>query len=424
MGAFNSYDTLMGTADMEVGVAQFILPPAVMIGFQFKLAKGNPTNLEKASQSWDEAAKAIEQTKTLMQQRLSAISAEDWTADDRPAYEKKVQEFISQLDVLHIYCQAVSIALIAFAWVLMVYAIFAIGMGTFLAALAAVAAAALAGIITAEITATCEAIAATCLTITIVATGVLAAAAQMAAMVFQGGSMIAAAAEAFKGNDKALSDFMTAQATGSAAALANLGQNAVNAGLAFAGSRGPGTKGSPISNVDLDADRNANHTWNVGGGVTAKTPGGYEVTGGGHVKYGDHGFAGGDMSGGVKTPVGLGVNGNVEYTDEDGVGRGDHGSVKYGAGAEYSTPGSVKSGNQEVPIPTAGGKVGIEGEHNFETGQGKVSSSGSATVNGGDVVKGTSGINYDGKGHTSTSGSVDTPGGTKKYGDETPPWDK
>ncbi|MFI0481901.1 hypothetical protein [Actinomadura sp. 9N215] len=426
MSAFNSYDTLMGTADIEVGIAQFILPPAFMIGFQFKLSKGNPANLEKASQAWDEAAQAIEKTKTLLQQRASAISAADWTAKDRPAYEQKVEEFAAQLDILQTYCQAVSIALISFAWALMIYAIFAIAMGTFLAALAAVAAAALAGIITAGITATCEAIAATCLTITLVATGILAAAAQIAAIVFQGGSMLAAVAEAFNGNDQALSDFMTAQATGSATALANLGQNAINGGLAFAGSR-PGGKGLPVSNVDLDADRNANHTWNVGGGATVKTPGGTEITGGGHVKYGDHGFAGGDLSGGVKTPIGVGAEGNVEYTDEDGIGQGKDGNIKYGGNVSYTTPGGVPSagqGSPEMPIPTVGGKVGIEGEHDFETGEGKVTGSGSGQFNGGDVAKGTGTVNYDGKGGTHTSGTVDTPGGTTKYGDETPPWDK
>lgn len=422
MSAFNSYDTLMGTADTEAGIAQFILPPAVMIAVQFKLCKGNPANLEKASQEWDKAAQAIEETRTLLQQRVSAISAKDWTAEDRPAYEQKVQEFCQQLDTLHMYCQAVSIALIGFAWALMVYAIFAIAMGTFLAALAAVAAAALAGIITAEITATCEAIAATCLTVTIVATGILGAAAQLAAIVFQGGSALAALAETFQGNDQALSDFMTAEATGSAAALANLGQNAINGGLAFAGRGG---KKLPIANVDLDADRNANHTWNIGGGATYKTAGGQEITGGAHVKYGDHGFAGGDVSGGYKSSTGVSVGGNVEYTDEDGIGQGNHGSIKYGANAGVETPGSTDlPGNREQPRPNAGVQVGVEGEHDFETGQGKVSGNGSVKVNGGDVVKDTGTVNYDGKGHTSGSASVDTPFGTAKAGDETPPWDK
>lgn len=431
MTAFNSYDTLMGTADIETGIAQFILPPAAWVKLQFSLSKGNPANLEKAGQAWQQAAQSVEETKTLLRQRVDAISAQDWTADDRPGYEQKVQEFIAQLDILQTYFQAVAIALISFAWALMVYAIFAVAMGTFLAGLAAVAAAALAGIITAEITAACEAIAATCLTVTIVATGVLAMAAQLAAMVFQGGSLLAAVAESGKGNDKALSDFMTAQATGSAAALANLGQNAINGGLAAAGARGG--RGLPVSNVDLDADRNANHTWNIGGGATVKTGGGNEITGGGHVKWGDHGLAGGDLSGGVKSSTGLGVNGNVEYTDEDGIGRGDHGSVKYGVGASAETPGSVPIGGRgpngaatgpEMPLPTAGGKVGLEGSHDFETGEGSVSPSGSVQVNGGDVVKGTGNLAYDGNGHTSTSGSVDLPTGTVKAGDETPPWDK
>ena len=425
MSTFNSYDMLMGTADIEVGLASLILPPAIMIKLQFTLSKGNPNNLETASQAWDDAAQAIEKTKTDFQQKLSAISAQDWTADDRPAYEAKVEEFITQLDILGIYCQAVSIALISFAWALMVYAIFAVAMGTFLAALAAVAAAALAGIITAEITAACEAIAATCLTITIVATGVLAAAAQIAAMVFQGGSAIAAVAESFNGNDQALSDFMTAQATGSAAALANLGQNAINGGLAFAGARGGK---SPISNVDLDADRDADNTWTVGGGATVDVGGGTKITGGGHVQYGDNGFQGGDLNGGVSSN-GVSVDGSVKYTDSDGIGQGKDGKLDYSANGGFTTPGSVSvpgsnGTSTDVPLPTGGIKGGISGSHDFETGEGSVTGTTSGQVNGGNVASGSGTVNYDGNGNTSTSGKVDLPTGTTKFGDETPPWDK
>jgi len=411
MSAFNSYDTLMGTAAVEAGAAQFILPPAAMVALQFKLSKGSPANLEKAAQAWNDAAASVERTRTLLRERVSAISAKDWTADDRDAYERKAGEFAAQLDILHVYCQAVAIALTVFAWALMIYAIFAVAMGTFLAALAAVAAAALAGIVTAEITAACEAIAATCLTVTLVATGVLAATAQLAAVVFQAGSMLAAVAETAKGNDRALSDFATAQVTGSAAALANLGQNVINGGLAAAGARAG--KGLPVSEVDLDADRNADHTWTIGGGATYETPGGTEITGGGHVKYGDHGFAGGDLSGGVKTPAGVGVNGSVGYTDEDGVFHGDAGSIDYGAGVSVETPGSAPTGTgADVPLPNAGASAGIEGSHDFETGEGSVSGSAGVQANGGDVVKGTGKVEYGGEDGTATSGSVDTPVGT------------
>ncbi|MFC6933497.1 hypothetical protein ACFQHO_26220 [Actinomadura yumaensis] len=344
MTAFNSYNTMMGTATVEADLARLVLPPALMVGMQFKLCKGNPTNLEKASKAWGDAARAIEDTAEQMQASVASISADDWTAEDRQAYERKVQEFLQQLQVMHTFCQAVQIALIAYAWALMVYATFAVVMGTFLAALAAAATAAAMGVITAGIAATCEAIAATCLSVTIVATSALGMAAQMAAVVFQGGALTAALAEKAKGNDAALADFMKAEEVGAAAAGANLAQNAVNGGLTFAGT--PGMRrggGFPVSDVDLDADRNGNRTWNVGGGATVNA-GGFTTTGGGHVKYGDHGFAGGDVSGNVKhNASGFSAGGNAEYTDEDGIGRGNAGNVKYGANLAYQTPARSRS---------------------------------------------------------------------------------
>ncbi len=89
-----------------------------------------------------------------------------------------------------------------------------------------------------------------------------------------------------------------------------------------------------------------------------------------------------------------------------------------------SVGGNGTGNGQSVPIPTVGGKVGIEGNHDFETGEGKVSGSASGQLNGGDVVKGTGNVNYDGQGHTSTSGTLGLPTGDIKAGDETPPWDK
>ncbi|MFC6880100.1 MULTISPECIES: WXG100 family type VII secretion target [Actinomadura] len=441
MTAFNSYNTMMGTATVEADLARLVLPPALMVGMQFKLCKGNPTNLEKASKAWGDAARAIEDTAEQMQASVASISADDWTAEDRQAYERKVQEFLQQLQVMHTFCQAVQIALIAYAWALMVYATFAVVMGTFLAALAAAATAAAMGVITAGIAATCEAIAATCLSVTIVATSALGMAAQMAAVVFQGGALTAALAEKAKGNDAALADFMKAEEVGAAAAGANLAQNAVNGGLTFAGT--PGMRrggGFPVSDVDLDADRNGNRTWNVGGGATVNA-GGFTTTGGGHVKYGDHGFAGGDVSGNVKhNASGFSAGGNAEYTDEDGIGRGNAGNVKYGANLAYQTPGSVPFNNPALPpsatpggtndsvgIPNAGAKFGFEGKHDFENGQGSRTTYGSGQINGGDVYKNAHTTNYDGTGATGYTRQVETPGGTdedRTKRDETPPWDR
>ncbi|GGV19785.1 hypothetical protein GCM10010182_46920 [Actinomadura cremea] len=411
MSAFNAYDTLMGTAETETTLASVPLPTVIPITLMFKLSKGGPANLETAAKAWETAATSIETTKKTLQERVGAISQRDWNATDRQAYEAKVQEFVSQLDALQMFCQAVSIGLMVFAWALMAYAIFAVALGTFLAALAVIATAALLGVVTAGIYASCVGIAGTCIAIVGVSTGILAAMGTGVAAVFQGGSMLTAFVSSQRGNDAALTDFMQAQASGSATALANLGQNAINTALSVVDSRGGGS--SPLSEVDLDADRDGEGIWTLGGGATFETANQTEITGGAHVQYGEEqGFVGGDVSGGVSTQGGWSVEGEVGYTDSDGVGQGDDGTLNYGA-----TGGYEGSGNY-------GGEVGVEGEHDFETGDGSTSVSANGTYNGGTVGGYTQNYEYTGDGQSHWSGTGTTPVGDIPVGDETPPWDK
>lgn len=413
MSLFNSYDVLMGTAETQTTIASVPLPPVIPIAFMFKASKGAPANLETAAKAWETATKSVEQTKTMLQERLGAISQRDWDAADRRAYEAKVQEFVSQLDAMQAFCQAVGIALLVFAWALMTYAVFAIALGTYLSVLAGIALAALLSVVGAPVYASCVGLASTAIAIAGVATGILAAAGTIAAVVFQGGSMLAAFTSHRRGNDAALTDFTQAQMNGSATALTNLAQNAVNAPLAFLDARG----GSTSVEVDLDADRDADGIWTAGGGATVGTTGGTEFTGGGHVQWGDdEGFVGGDLSGGVTTQSGWSAEGEVGYTDSDGVGQGDAGTLSYSASGGYETEG----GNGH----SYGGTVGVEGEHDFESGDGSTSVSASGTYNGGDVGGYTQNYQYTGDGQSHWNGTVNTPVADIPVGDETPPWDQ
>jgi hypothetical protein len=340
MGTLAAADTMMSIAETEATAAG-LLPPSLMIKFQFSLSKGNPVNIDRAGQAWREAAEHIQQMVVELRQAVAKVPPDDWTADDRTAYEQKVQEFCSQLQVMYVYCLAVGIALTVYAYALFIYAVFAVGMGTFLAGLAVFAAAALASIVGAEAYAACLEIAATCLTITEGATAILAGAATGAGMVFQGGAITSAVVETFRGNDAALGDLKQAEVTGSAAALAGLGQNAINAGLAYAGGGG----GKPLQSVDLDADRDKDNTWIVGGGVSLKTKGDTDIELGGHAGYGDRGWMGGD---GEATYADATVKGG-ETEDIDG-------KHTVSAGIEYSHEN--KTGH--------GGTIGLEGEHGIE----------------------------------------------------------
>jgi hypothetical protein len=423
MGPLAAADTMMTVAESEAFAAGLVLQPAMMVNFQFKLSTGSPANIDKAGQAWRDVAQQLQQIGLELRQAVARVSRDAWSADDRTAYEQKVEQFCAQLNVMHAFCMAVGVALTAFAYALFSYAVFAVGMGGFLGALAAVAAAALASVFGAELYPACEAIAATCLTITTAATAILAAAAQLAAVAFQGGALLSAVTEHFRGNDAALGDFVQAEATGSAAALANLSQNALNAGLAYANRSGGikvpgGGKGSPLRSVDLDADRDKDHTWNVGGGVTGKN---WEA--GAHVKWGDDGFAGGDVKG--KYGEFGGEAGWDHNRGEDGYSvevEGSKGDAGVTAGYQHGRDGKdTASGglaySHENQKTGHGGTIGVDGKYTFDDDSWEATGKGGYTYQGGEAATGSYGVEGDDKG-VQQKGSFES--WVPRTGDQTP----
>ncbi|MBO2454297.1 hypothetical protein J4573_44930 [Actinomadura barringtoniae] len=430
MTALPLANSLMDTASTEAAIAGSILPPALMINFEFKLSKGDPETLDKAGQAWRKASDQINQVMQKLQDSVSGIGGQDWTAEDRPAYEKKVQEFTSQLQVLSTYCMVVGIALTTLAYALLVYAIFAVGMGTFLGALAIEAAAALAVPVVGEADyAAALGIAATCLTITSVATGVLAAAGQLAGAAFAGGSLVAATVEYSRGNDQAFSDWAKAQEVGAAGAAANLLQNAGNAGLDFL-NRGGGKsgKGFPVTAVDADADRGWDKTWSVGGGATVDTKGGGSVDASGHVKVGDHGIQGADGDVKVTGKGGTEVEGKGGW-DEDADGNDTYsgglsgktkGGAHAGAEGEYGDDGHWKGkvdGGYEKGNSDTTGSAGVDHDKDGNT---KYTGEAGNTYRG--VTTGSTNQEVStGDGGTQYKGSYTGAGGA--YDSEKPPWE-
>ncbi|HEV7935729.1 MAG TPA: hypothetical protein VGP70_25870 [Actinomadura sp.] len=412
MSALSSADSMMSIAIDEAIVAGLLLPPATMIGFEFKLCEGKPENLDKAGQEWRKAAEQIMQVQQDLRRSVSSIPAQAWSAEDRPAYEKKVEEFCAQLEVVHAFCLAVGIALTVVAYALLVYAVYAVTMGGFLDALASAALVAITGVVTAEFYTVCLELAATCLTITHVATAILAGVGQLAAAVMAGGAMVGAIAEAMNGNDKALQDFMQAQATGSAAALANLAQNAGNAGLAWVNRTDGvniehGSKGFALKSIDIDADRNMERTWNFGGGVKGETAGGGEYEGGTHVKYGDRGWQGVEVEGKYKHSTGISGGGKAGG-EENSKGQ----NIYYGG----------LNGGYEDPTTGVGASGGGEAKYNSGSGESEGKGEVGRQYKGGDVYKESQEIKNDGHGKYEYKHETNSWGGNSK--DETPPWDR
>ncbi|WP_019632926.1 hypothetical protein [Actinomadura atramentaria] len=385
-------DSLMAAATDMVSAA-VVLPPALMISFMFRLSTGKPGNLEKAAKDWSKAAGEIQEAAEHLRTLVEQIPEYAWNMEDRTAYENSVNDFSLQVDALHNYLMAVAVAMMTLAYALFAYAVFAMGMAVYIDALAVLAAAALASVVGSVAYPELLALATTGATITNVSTGILAAAGGIAGAAMFGGASFTADYQGDHGNAGADGAFDRAFKTGAAGSAANLLQNAGNAGLSWLNRSGgatrgglpgggtSGRKGFPITEIDLDADRDINRTWTVGGGVKAETPfGESEVAG--NVKNDDKGWAGGEV----------------------------------GATHQGALPGDVMD-------VKGGGKLTWDEDENvgggFNVGAGHGKSGSEAGYEG----------NWDPKGDYSDKYEAKTPvfnreGSFAEAKDETPPWDK
>ncbi|GAA2615549.1 hypothetical protein SMC26_25050 [Actinomadura fulvescens] len=427
--ALGAVETMMDTATTEAGTAAFVLPPAALITFEFKISTGDAPALDVAGQAWRDASAAIQKLISELPQSVQAIAADAWTDTARPQYEAKIQEFCSQLEALEAYCQAVGIALTTVAYALFTYAIFAIAMGTFLAGLAVAVIAAAASVVGSPAIAGMQAMAATCLTVTHVATAILAMCGQIVAAVLAGGALLTALTEKGRGNDQALGDFFQAQATGAAGAAANLAQNAANAGLSFVnryqdalvpkGKKLPaGMKGTPLQEVDFDADRSFDKTWNVGAGATIETGAGgtHEVGVNGKKGDGQAWGVGGEYK--YEGPLGNSgeVKGGYEQDKEgkptwkvEGQGQNKVG-VGGSAGYEHDDKGHDKvKGGVSVEDPTGSVKGGVEGNVNADTGEWGGKANGQYAPGGAQVAQGSGEVSGQGWNVNDTKGDFQPP---------------
>ncbi|TDC66572.1 hypothetical protein E1200_16480 [Actinomadura sp. GC306] len=343
---------------MDVAIAMVsaavILPPALVISFEFRLSKGKPQSLEKAAGEWMKSAQELEQAANDLRSLAAGIPQLAWNMKDRQDYENKVEQFCEMAEALKTYLQAVSIALTVLAYALLAYAVFAMGMAVYIDVLFVLAVAALASVVGAPSYAGIVAAAGTGLTITHVATGILAAASAIAAAAMFGGAGLTALSQEGNGVD-AGGAFKEALVNGSAGSAANLLQNAANAGLSWVnrsdgntinrglpGGGSAGGRGFPISEIDLDADRSIDETWTYGGGAKVNTPAG-ETEVAGNVKKNDEGWAGGEFGVNQKVSDPTGnfngtLGGKVTWDENEDLGGGFKTGVGHngsGSKAEY-----------------------------------------------------------------------------------------
>lgn len=385
-GMVSGAEAMMTLATGMASAAGVTLPPALLISFQFRLSSGKPQNVMKAAYGWDNAADYLQKAATELRELVAALPQQTWSAQDRDRYEGAVDEYSLQLDYLHNYCMSVSITLTVLAWMLFGYAVFAIGMATWLDALAL---AALDPLLTLE----CEGLAATALTITTVTTSALGVMGVMAGAALTAGSSFVADLQGQHGNQYARAAFEEAFKNGGKTALVNLAQDGINAGLAFL-NRGDGaTKHEfPLKEIDLDADRDGEGAWSIGGGgklglgQMEHELNGHAIVNNGHVTGGDLEYKGKyELPGGTGQTVGGG--GKLEW----GKPGGNDGLIP-----------DTFTGSAGYENTDTGTKAGLEGGYKEGNWEGK--------LQGGAVG-----------GAAELSGSTKKP---DKTPDETPPWDR
>ncbi|TDD80508.1 hypothetical protein E1293_20565 [Actinomadura darangshiensis] len=383
-GIVGSAEAMM-TAAITMAGAAVTLPPALMIAFEFKLCSGKPQNIMKAAYGWDNAADYLQKAATELRDLVAALPEQTWSAQDRDRYESTVDEYSLQLDYLHNFCMAVSITLTVLAWTLFGYAVFAMGMATWLDALAL---AALDPLLTLE----CEGLAATAYSITTVATAALGVMGVMAGAALTGSASLVADLQSQHGNQYAKAAFDEAFKNGGKTALVNLAQDGINAGLAFLSRGDPADRkpSFPLKEIDLDADRDGEGAWSVGGGGKVGVGpmehelNGHAIVNNGHVTGGDLEYKGKYEFGGTGHSVGGG--GKLEWGKPGGNDGLIPDSVTGSAGYENSDTGE---------------KAGVEGGYKEGNWEGKVQ---------GGALNGTAEV----------GGSTKKP---DKTPDETPPWD-
>ncbi|QFG20506.1 hypothetical protein [Actinomadura sp. WMMB 499] len=318
VGTHESLMPIATAAAMAAGVA---LPPAFMVAFAFKEGTGKTTKLEKCAQEWEKAAKELKVAAQNLAQLVTDIPGEAWTMDDRPLYEREVKNFGEQVDALTSYFNAVSTSIMIAAWALLAYSVFAAAMGAYLFGLASVAGASLLSVVGAVAYGQCLALATIALKITWVAFGILAAAGAVAAGVMLVKMHTTAGDQEDNGAADVDAVLGKAWATGSAGAAANITEGLVNSGLNLVNKRGV----LPTGQLDLDADRDIEKTWNVGiGGKVTSAAGILEGEGGYHAKVRDGAVQGQDveLKGKVGDSGGWGsgtVGGKLEWDENENL---------------------------------------------------------------------------------------------------------
>ncbi|ACZ00427.1 MULTISPECIES: hypothetical protein [Thermomonospora] len=399
MSLYGNDKMLMGIAKAEVTAAMPVLPPAWIVNFLFKLSEGDAAKLEKAATAWEKTAQEISGIITSIRDTAGKLAKEDWNAESRQMFEQKVDAMCEQLEQSRAFCEVVKNALLVCAAALLAYAVFAAAMGAYLAVLAAVFVAAIAGVVTAPAASSAMATAGVCLKITYAATAVLGGVLSIAGSIFGIHAWVTSGRQEKLGNTEARADFKQAMVSGGVTALTNLAQNAANTGLAYVNRFDMPHKpsGLPLQKIDLDADRNKDGTWTVGGGGTVGRAGSpFSIEGGGNIKFsrndGDFLFNGLGAEGKYShTPPGgpqWSAGGKLDYSDEDGVFQGPkNGELSGGLNGEWG-------------IGNGGAKLETEGKKNFEDGSWKISGSGGGTYQGGDVAgyKGEYEVNEKGEG--------------------------
>lgn len=99
---------------MAAGVmvaAASVFPPCFEIKEAMPWGVGGPGSLAEGAANWGDGADALQQAQQALESVAGTLSADQWTGEDRDAFDQKIKDFAAQLGDSHNYAMAVGATL-------------------------------------------------------------------------------------------------------------------------------------------------------------------------------------------------------------------------------------------------------------------------------------------------------------------------
>jgi hypothetical protein len=101
MSVVESGKWLCMMAIAEATAASFVIPAAIPMTVMIGLSYSDPGAMETAGNEWKQTAKELESMKTELKQLADGVPEDKWSAKDREAFNKALEQYSQELEKVH-----------------------------------------------------------------------------------------------------------------------------------------------------------------------------------------------------------------------------------------------------------------------------------------------------------------------------------